>query len=228
MIQNLTTENSVRLSKPERGPKTTTGREQQTNKQAGSRLTSVTCHLTPDDVILVVRTWSAVSCNFASLLYQVDTDESLLLESRHVFPYSWRVSRALQSRSRLHVCIETEGDWRWSEPFELDAVGSFSRTIRHRLHSATLFIEVKALTGMQKQVGFVGGTSTPLRRGEKEYSSFLPFSFSLRTSPSAIVFRSPQFPACTAICPSMFNRLFSMKILFVLIGFCRLQSAEVT
>ena len=200
MIQNLTTENSVRLSNPERGPKTTTGREQQTNKQAGSRLTSVTCHLTPDDVILVVRTWSAVNCNFASLLYQVDTDESLLLESRHVFPYSWRVSRALQSRSRLHVCIETEGDWRWSEPFELDAVGSFSRTIRHRLHSATLFIEVKALTGMQKQVGFVGGTGTPLRRGREQRGErrntalFSPSRFLSAPPPPPSFSARPSFP----------------------------------
>lgn len=50
------------------------------------------------------------------------------------------------------MCIETEGDWRWSEPFDIDTVGVFSRTIHHRLHSATLFIEVKELSGMQKQV----------------------------------------------------------------------------
>lgn len=50
------------------------------------------------------------------------------------------------------MCIETEGDWRWSEPFDIDTVGVFSRTIHHRLHSATLFIEIKQLSGMQKQV----------------------------------------------------------------------------
>lgn len=58
----------------------------------------------------------------------------------------------MKDNPRLHVCIETEGDWRWSEPFEIDTVGVFSRTIHHRLHSATLFIEVKQLSGMQKQV----------------------------------------------------------------------------
>lgn len=50
------------------------------------------------------------------------------------------------------MCIETEGDWRWSEPFDIDTVGVLGRTIHHRLHSATLFIEIKQLSGMQKQV----------------------------------------------------------------------------
>lgn len=58
----------------------------------------------------------------------------------------------MKASPRLHVCIETEGDWRWSEPFDIDTVGVFGRTIHHRLHSATLFIEVKQLSGMQKQV----------------------------------------------------------------------------
>lgn len=83
---------------------------------------------------------------------QVDTDESLLLGSRQVHAYSWRTPRTVNASPRLHVCIETEGDWRWSEPFDIDTVGVFSRTIHHRLHSATLFIEVKELSGMQKQV----------------------------------------------------------------------------
>ncbi len=83
---------------------------------------------------------------------QVDTDESLLLGSRQVHAYSWRTPHTVKASPRLHVCIETEGDWRWSEPFDIDTVGVFSRTIHHRLHSATLFIEVKQLSGMQKQV----------------------------------------------------------------------------
>ena len=66
--------------------------------------------------------------------------------------YSWRTPHTVKACPRLHVCIETEGDWRWSEPFDIDTVGVFSRTIHHRLHSATLFIEVKQLSGMQKQV----------------------------------------------------------------------------
>lgn len=84
--------------------------------------------------------------------FQVDTDESLLLGSRQVHAYSWRTPHTVKASPRLHVCIETEGDWRWSEPFDIDTVGVFSRTIHHRLHSATLFIEVKQLSGMQKQV----------------------------------------------------------------------------
>lgn len=65
--------------------------------------------------------------------------------------YSWRTPHTVKASPRLHVCIETEGDWRWSEQFDIDTVGVFSRTIHHRLHSATLFIEVKQLSGMQKQ-----------------------------------------------------------------------------
>ena len=84
--------------------------------------------------------------------FQVDTDESLLLGSRQVHAYSWRTPHTVKASPRLHVCIETEGDWRWSEPFDIDTVGVFARTIHHRLHSATLFIEVKQLSGMQKQV----------------------------------------------------------------------------
>ena len=76
----------------------------------------------------------------------------MLLRSRQAHAYSWRTPHTVKDNPRLHVCIETEGDWRWSEPFEIDTVGVFSRTIHHRLHSATLFIEVKQLSGMQKQV----------------------------------------------------------------------------
>lgn len=83
---------------------------------------------------------------------QLDTDESLLLGSRQTHAYSWRTPHAVIASPRLHLCIETEGDWRWSEPFDIDLVGICSRTIHHRLHSATLFIEVKQLSGMQKQV----------------------------------------------------------------------------
>ena len=83
---------------------------------------------------------------------QLDTDESLLLGSRQTHAYSWRTPHAVKGTPRLHLCIETEGDWRWSEPFDIDLVGICSRTIHHRLHSATLFIEVKQLSGMQKQV----------------------------------------------------------------------------
>ena len=83
---------------------------------------------------------------------QVKTDESLVLGNRQVFPYSWRTPRCPDFEPRLQVCIETEGDWRWSEPIDIDVVGISCRTIHHRLHSATLFIEVKPLNGLQKEV----------------------------------------------------------------------------
>ncbi|XP_068695500.1 intermembrane lipid transfer protein VPS13B-like isoform X2 [Montipora foliosa] len=83
---------------------------------------------------------------------QVHTDESLLLGSRQTHAYSWRTPHTVKESPKLHLCIETEGDWRWSEPFDIDTVGVCSRTIHHRLHSATLFIEVKQLSGMQKQI----------------------------------------------------------------------------
>ena len=109
----------------------------------------------------VMWTITLDSCNLLlkktsyTIPLKVDTDESLLLESGHVHTYSWRMPRSIRTEPRLHVCVETEGDWRWSEPFELDTVGVCSLTIHHRLHSATLFIEVRALTGIQKQVGLV-------------------------------------------------------------------------
>ncbi|EDO30907.1 predicted protein [Nematostella vectensis] len=83
---------------------------------------------------------------------QVDTDESLILPSRHALSYCWRSPRSARLEPRLHVCIEAEGNWRWSEPFDIDGVGVCARTINHRLHSATLFIDVRPLSGVQKQV----------------------------------------------------------------------------
>ena len=93
----------------------------------------------------------SILLNFFPCL-QVHTDESLLLGSRQTHAYSWRTPHTVKESPKLHLCIETEGDWRWSEPFDIDTVGVCSRTIHHRLHSATLFIEVKQLSGMQKQV----------------------------------------------------------------------------
>lgn len=110
--------------------------------------------------MMVVVDQKSTNCSLLNLMFdflshpslQVDTDESLLLGSRQVHSYSWRTPHTVKASPRLHVCIETEGDWRWSEPFDIDTVGVFGRTIHHRLHSATLFIEVKQLSGMQKQV----------------------------------------------------------------------------
>ncbi|XP_043921582.1 vacuolar protein sorting-associated protein 13B [Protopterus annectens] len=84
---------------------------------------------------------------------QVDTDENILLASFHHHQYSWRSHRSPQL---LHICIEGWGNWRWSEPFSLDNVGTFIRTIQYKGRTASLIIRVHQFNGVQKQVIICG------------------------------------------------------------------------
>lgn len=52
----------------------------------------------------------------------------------------------------LHICIEGWGNWRWSEAFSVDNVGTFLRTIQYKGRTASLIIKVVQLNGVQKQV----------------------------------------------------------------------------
>ncbi len=52
----------------------------------------------------------------------------------------------------LHICIEGWGNWRWSEAFSVDNVGTLLRTIQYKGRTASLIIKVVPLNGVQKQV----------------------------------------------------------------------------
>ncbi|XP_028325510.1 vacuolar protein sorting-associated protein 13B isoform X2 [Gouania willdenowi] len=80
---------------------------------------------------------------------QVDTDENVLLASLHSHQYSWRSHKSPQL---LHICIEGWGNWRWSEAFSVDNVGTLLRTIQYKGRTASLIIKIVQLNGVQKQV----------------------------------------------------------------------------
>ncbi|XP_068616522.1 intermembrane lipid transfer protein VPS13B-like [Brachionichthys hirsutus] len=84
---------------------------------------------------------------------QVDTDENVLLDSLHSHQYSWRSHKSPQL---LHICIEGWGNWRWSEAFSVDNVGTLLRTIQYKGRTASLIIKVTQLNGVQKQVIICG------------------------------------------------------------------------
>ncbi|XP_028969409.2 vacuolar protein sorting-associated protein 13B isoform X3 [Esox lucius] len=84
---------------------------------------------------------------------QVDTDENVLLASLHSHQYSWRSHKSPQL---LHVCIEGWGNWRWSEAFSVDNVGTLLRTIQYKGRTASLIIKVLQLNGVQKQIIICG------------------------------------------------------------------------
>ncbi|CAB1321358.1 unnamed protein product [Coregonus sp. 'balchen'] len=60
----------------------------------------------------------------------------------------------------LHICIEGWGNWRWSEAFSVDNVGSLLRTIQYKGRTASLIIKVLQLNAVQKQKSIrLGGSS---------------------------------------------------------------------
>ncbi|TSK20268.1 Vacuolar protein sorting-associated protein 13B [Bagarius yarrelli] len=84
---------------------------------------------------------------------QVDTDESVVLSSGQSHQYCWRSHKAPQL---LHVCIEGWGNWRWSEPFSIDNVGTMVRCIPRKSQIASLIIKIQQLSGVQKQIIICG------------------------------------------------------------------------
>ncbi|KAG9283570.1 vacuolar protein sorting-associated protein 13B [Astyanax mexicanus] len=84
---------------------------------------------------------------------QVDTDESVVLASGQSHQYCWRSHKSSQL---LHVCIEGWGNWRWSEPFSIDNVGTLLRSIQRKGQTASLIIKVLQLNGVQKQIIICG------------------------------------------------------------------------
>ncbi|KAM9436061.1 intermembrane lipid transfer protein VPS13B [Clarias gariepinus] len=84
---------------------------------------------------------------------QVDTDESVVLSSGQSHQYCWRSHKAPQL---LHVCIEGWGNWRWSEPFSIDNMGTMLRCIHKKNQIASLIIKIQQLSGVQKQIIICG------------------------------------------------------------------------
>uniref|UniRef100_A0A8B9JSN2 Vacuolar protein sorting 13 homolog B n=1 Tax=Astyanax mexicanus TaxID=7994 RepID=A0A8B9JSN2_ASTMX len=84
---------------------------------------------------------------------QVDTDESVVLASGQSHQYCWRSHKSSQL---LHVCIEGWGNWRWSEPFSIDNVGTLLRSLQRKGQTASLIIKVLQLNGVQKQIIICG------------------------------------------------------------------------
>ncbi|XP_033123358.1 vacuolar protein sorting-associated protein 13B-like [Anneissia japonica] len=87
---------------------------------------------------------------------QVHTDESIVLPCRQMHAYSWRTHKTVHWGQKIHVCIEGWRNWRWSEPFSIDEQATIVRKLQHKGHSATLFICIRNVTPLQKQVVFYG------------------------------------------------------------------------
>ncbi|XP_066525855.1 intermembrane lipid transfer protein VPS13B-like isoform X2 [Hoplias malabaricus] len=84
---------------------------------------------------------------------QVDTDENVVLASGHSHQYCWRSHKSPQL---LHICIDGWGNWRWSESFSIDNVGTLLRSIQRKGQTASLIIKVIPLNGVQKQIIICG------------------------------------------------------------------------
>lgn len=54
----------------------------------------------------------------------------------------------------LHVCMESWRNFRWSEPFSIDGDDGDTtvRVLHNRDQTATLFIQIRKITALQRQV----------------------------------------------------------------------------
>ena len=52
----------------------------------------------------------------------------------------------------LHVCIEGWKNFHWSDPFGIDQDCTMLRRLEHKDQEATLFIQIKSISPLQKQV----------------------------------------------------------------------------
>ena len=82
------------------------------------------------------------------VIFQTNTDEDVALPSGQMYPYSWHT---MQSQT-LQICLDCVGDWKWSEPISIDTEGIISVTLEHKSFASQLFVEVKLIGGIQKQV----------------------------------------------------------------------------
>ncbi len=80
------------------------------------------------------------------------TEESVVLRSKEVTFYSW-LTRNDSSHQKLRLCLD--GENRWSEAFGIDSPGVTNRAVQYSLHTATLIIEVKKKSGLQREVNLL-------------------------------------------------------------------------
>eukprot|EP00057_Strongylocentrotus_purpuratus_P032464 XP_787735.2 PREDICTED: vacuolar protein sorting-associated protein 13B isoform X1 [Strongylocentrotus purpuratus] len=90
---------------------------------------------------------------------QVHTDESVVLKSSEMHEYSWRTHK--KEKQELHVCMESWRNFRWSEPFSIDGDEGDTtvRVLHNRDQTATLFIQIRKITALQRQI-IITGTQT--------------------------------------------------------------------
>lgn len=81
-------------------------------------------------------------------LLQINTDEDIILHSGQMYPYSWSSDLS----KSIHFCLNATGDWKWSEPLDLDKDGIFPRKLEHKKLTSLVFVEVKKISGIQVQV----------------------------------------------------------------------------
>ncbi|KAI5620879.1 vacuolar protein sorting-associated protein 13B-like, partial [Silurus asotus] len=111
-------------------------------------------NLKPEDEELIFCHYVVCNDTQETLCFgQLDTDESVVLSSGQSHQYCWRSHKAPQL---LHVCIEGWGNWRWSEPFSIDNVGTMLRCIHGKSQIASLIIKIQQLGGVQKQIIICG------------------------------------------------------------------------
>lgn len=80
---------------------------------------------------------------------QYSTGESVLLASRAVHQYAWKLIG--NENKKLHAC--TEGSrWRWCQPMKLDKAGTFVRTVADSRPVMPLVWAIKPLGPVQKEI----------------------------------------------------------------------------
>lgn len=84
-----------------------------------------------------------------NLVSQDGTDEKIIVGSKELTFYSW-LTRNDICHQKLHLSLN--GEDRWSEAFGIDTPGVTNRVVHYSLHTATIIVEVKKLSGLQRQV----------------------------------------------------------------------------
>ena len=78
----------------------------------------------------------------------MNTDEDLILKSGQVYLYSW-YSKVKQE---LKFCLETTYEWKWSCPININETGVTLQVLEHNHITSHVYVEVKQLGGLKKQV----------------------------------------------------------------------------
>ena len=86
---------------------------------------------------------------FYNILFQDGTEEGIVLGSKELTFYSWMTRNDL-CHQKLHLCLD--GESRWCEAFGIDSPGVTNRAVQFSVHTATLIIEVKKKSGLQREV----------------------------------------------------------------------------